>query len=344
MPTSDELRLLQALPLELKIRRTKQRIKEWVEEFGEDGVYVSFSGGKDSTVLLHIVRQLYANVEGVYCDTGLEFPELREFVRTFDNITWIKPKMSFKKVLNEYGYPIISKDVSQLIGEIKRSGEIHKCSPRDTRMYQRRFNPQSEYLKKYPSYSAVRWDFLFDADFKISNKCCSIMKKQPFKEYEKSTNKKAILAIMAEESTIRRTKWLREGCNAFSSKRQISSPMSFWKEQDVLQYIKKFNIEICSVYGDVQYDDADELNGQMSLSDIGLCDDNRKLKLTKRNRTGCMFCAYGCHMPSYNGFIELKKSHPKIYQYIMKPKSDGGLGYADIIDWLNKNGSLNIKY
>ena len=61
MPTKDELKALQSLPLKVKVAKTKQRIREWVDRFGTDGVYVSFSGGKDSTVLLHIVREMYGN-------------------------------------------------------------------------------------------------------------------------------------------------------------------------------------------------------------------------------------------------------------------------------------------
>ena len=76
MRTIDELRTLQALPLELKVAKTKLRIREWVNEFGVEGVYVAFSGGKDSTVLLHIVRQLYPEVEAVFVNTGLEYPEI----------------------------------------------------------------------------------------------------------------------------------------------------------------------------------------------------------------------------------------------------------------------------
>ena len=111
--TIDDLRQLQALPLSLKVRMTQERIRAWVREFGTDGVYVSFSGGKDSTVLLHIVRDLYPNIPAVFCDTGLEYPEIREFVKGFDNVTWLKPKMNFRQVIEQYGYPFISKQVSK---------------------------------------------------------------------------------------------------------------------------------------------------------------------------------------------------------------------------------------
>ena len=107
-----ELRQLQMLPLDIKIKKTQQRIREWVEHFGEDGVYVSFSGGKDSTVLLDIARQMYPDILAVFFDTGLEFPEIRDFVRRFDNVEWIKPKKTFKEIVMQYGYPLISKEIS----------------------------------------------------------------------------------------------------------------------------------------------------------------------------------------------------------------------------------------
>jgi len=110
-----ELQQYQSRSLESKIKMTKQRIKAWINEYGEDGVYVSFSGGKDSTVLLDIVRRDYPDVKAVFVDTGLEYPEIREFVKTFDNVEWLKPQMTFKKVIETYGYPFISKEVSECV-------------------------------------------------------------------------------------------------------------------------------------------------------------------------------------------------------------------------------------
>ena len=117
--TNEQLKQLQALPLDIKIRKTEQRIREWYEHW-EGGVYVSFSGGKDSTVLLDIVRRLYPDVPAVFSDTGLEYPEIKEFVKTFPNVTIVRPKHSFKEILTKYGYPIISKEVANTVDNASR--------------------------------------------------------------------------------------------------------------------------------------------------------------------------------------------------------------------------------
>ena len=115
--TLQDLQELQALPLDLKVRLTKQRIREWINYFGEYGTYVSFSGGKDSTVLLDIVRNEcgYKNVKAMFVDVPTQFPELRDFVKTFDNVDIVKPRMSFMEVCKKYGFPLISKEVSESV-------------------------------------------------------------------------------------------------------------------------------------------------------------------------------------------------------------------------------------
>lgn len=118
--TKDDLKQLQSMPLDAKILMTQTRIREWVREFGESGVYVSFSGGKDSTVLLDIVRKMFPDIEAVFVDTGLEYPEIRQFVKTFDNVTILRPDMRFDEVIKKYGYPMISKEISKCVSEIKK--------------------------------------------------------------------------------------------------------------------------------------------------------------------------------------------------------------------------------
>ena len=201
-------------------------------------------------------------------------------------------------------------------------------------------------------YDKSRYKFLLDAPFEISAQCCNIMKKKPIKEYAKNSNRKPITAQMASESRLRTEKWLQNGCNGFDMKSPISNPMSFWTEQDVLYYIKINNIPIASVYGEIvkDYDKEGEINGQLDMSELdpslGIFDIGRPtLKTTGCDRTGCMFCGYGCHLEkSPNRFERMKETHPKQYDYIMRPKEEGGLNYKAVIDWINENGNMNIKY
>lgn len=339
--TMKDLRQLQAYPLDLKVKLTKQRIREWVNEFGTDGVYVSFSGGKDSTVLLHIVREMYPDVPAVFCDTGLEYPEIREFVRTFDNVVWLKPKMTFRQVIEKYGYPFIGKEASQKIWEVRTYGKER------AKWAYSKFFEDSQYVKKYgEKYCLSRWKFLLDEDAPmLSHRCCHVMKKGITKQYEKETGRKPMIGMLAEESMLRQSEWLRNGCNAFDAKRKSSKPMSFWVENDILTYAKEKNLRICSVYGDIV--EADELPGQISWDDYAGFDIGaKKLTTTGCKRTGCMFCGFGCHLekPGEGRFERIKKTHPKQYEYIMKPWTEGGIGYKEVIDWLNEHGNLNIRY
>lgn len=115
MQTIEELKRLQSQPLEKKIIMTRQRLREWVEHFGVDGVYISFSGGKDSTVLLDIARQDYPDIEAVFVDVPTQYPELKDFAESFPNVTTLKPKISFYEVCERFGFPLISKEVSECV-------------------------------------------------------------------------------------------------------------------------------------------------------------------------------------------------------------------------------------
>ena len=112
------LKQRQGLPLEAKINMSLHKIREFYDHFQGD-VYVSFSGGKDSTVLLDLVRYIYPNVPAVFVDTGLEYPEIREFVKSINNVTWLKPKMPFTQVIEKYGYPVVSKKVARQISDLQ---------------------------------------------------------------------------------------------------------------------------------------------------------------------------------------------------------------------------------
>lgn len=158
---------------------------------------------------------------------------------------------------------------------------------------------------------------MLDADFKISDQCCAVMKKRPSLQYEKQTGKKPILGLMAAESQKRKTDYMKTGCNAFEKERPQSQPMGFWTEQDVLQYLYEKKIPYASVYGDIVLEDG-------------------KYRTTGCNRTGCIFCGFGCHLEKEpNRFQMLKQTHPKLWEYCMKPIESGGLGMRNVMEYIN---------
>jgi 3'-phosphoadenosine 5'-phosphosulfate sulfotransferase (PAPS reductase)/FAD synthetase len=258
---------------------------------------------------------LYPNTPAVFVDTGLEYPELREFVKSVDNVVWLKPEMNFRKVIEHHGYPIISKEVSKRIVEYYNARQ--KGTLKQSLAYQE-FNG----IRKAPNgdsfFNKKQWRFLLDAPFKMSHKCCDIMKKKPAKKYEKESGKFPIIGTMAVESQARKTAWKIHGCNAFDTVRPASQPLSFWTEQDILEYIQKYKLPYASVYGEI-------------IEDINGC-----LKTTKCDRTGCVFCGFGCHLEKEpNRFQRLKETHPKLHSYCMKPWEEGGLGMKEVLDYIN---------
>lgn len=313
--TIEDLRLLQSMPLLAKVAMTKVRIHEWMvnSQLGIEKGIVSFSGGKDSTVLLHIARQLYPDIPAVFSNTGLEFPEIQSFVMKQKNVDIIRPKMQFMDVVRRFGYPLVSKEVAETVRTSRR--KEGKDSKRGRgKLLGQLLDPEGNKSE----FNLDRWALLAqELPVVVSANCCGVMKKRPLKEYEKKTDTYAMVATMAEESRLRTQSWLAYGCNAFDAKRPLSKPMSFWTEQDVLQYIVANDVQIASVYGDVvAVDEHDnEYDPRGTLIPIESC----RLKCTGAKRTGCIFCGFGLHLEKgETRFQRLAKTHPRQYEYCIR--------------------------
>lgn len=272
-----QLKQLQTLPLRQKVWRSTLKIRQWYEHWQGD-VYVSFSGGKDSTALLDLVRSIYPDVPAVFVDTGLEFPEIRQFVRQFDNVVWLKPKMKYTEVLRKHGYPVVSKATAQKVRKLTTQNISDRF-----RNYMMNGDERGTYGKL-----AEKWKFLLEAPFPISERCCDVMKKQPVMAYERATGLRPFVGMMADDSRKRKKDYLDTGCNAFSARSPRSNPLAFWKESDIWEYIRSENTPYCSVYDD-GYD-----------------------------RTGCVFCMFGIAQEGTpNRFQRLFRTHPKLWKHCM---------------------------
>ena len=212
--TKEDLKIMQAWPLERKIQVTQTRIMEWYMRH-EGKVAISFSGGKDSTVLLDLARRCHPDIEAVYVDTGLEFPEVRQFAMSHENVTVLKPDMNFRQVLDEYGWCYPSKDVARSLYYARKGSDWAV----------KRFLGLNKdgTPSKFRQTHYVKWAFLIDAPYKISDKCCEVMKERPLDRHRKQTGKEAIIGTLAAESERRQQAWLKTGCNAFDTKRPVQA-------------------------------------------------------------------------------------------------------------------------
>lgn len=380
---ASDLAQMQALPLEAKIRMTKQRIKAWYESWTRfeifdtttqktrfatidtrdfraepemntteyiravqpGWVYVSFSGGKDSTVLKHIVDSMYDDVPSLFVNTGLEYPEIQKFAMSQKNVVTVRPEMRFDEVIKKYGYPVISKEVSKYIKEGRTALQKGNMN------YYAIQKLQGRLLDKDGNksiYNCEKWEFMLDAPYKVSDHCCAVMKKRPAKLYEKETQRKPFIGTLASESNLRKQQWLKNGCNAFEKGRPSSQPLSFWTEQDILHYIKKYDLPYCSVYGDIVIDDGTDIDGQTNIIDLlGDYEPEDRLKTTGCNRTGCIFCMFGCHLEKEpNRFQRLKETHPRQYEYcigggkyVWKGTAYTSSNEPREVPWINDDGS-----
>ena len=288
--TPYDLKQMQSIPLEAKIIMTQQRIRQWYDHWDGE-VYVSFSGGKDSTVLKHIVDNTPGvyDVPAVFVNTGLEYPEIQRFVKDVQagkwdcfnsNVEIVRPEMRFDEVLKIHGYPVISKRVSGYLNTAKRNPDSMRA----------KFIRGDEWTMFV---TGGKYTYLIDSPFPISDQCCNVMKKKPAKKYAHETD--------------------------------------------------------CSVYGNIVVDYIPETNEtQVTIFDILGDYDGLLLKTTGCNRTGCIFCMFGCHLEKEpNRFQRLKETHPRQYEYCINggemvdgkwQPSKEGLGLGKVLDY------IGVKY
>ena len=285
-----ELQERQAWPLQQKIDHALFTIETYLTRT-EGKAYLAFSGGKDSTVLLDLVRIVDKSIPAVFVNTGNEWPDIIKFVRHLRddkgyNIVELHPKMTPRQVWEKYGFPLISKAQAEYIDRWRKNPEYGAVQ-------------QARSQAKGWSFGKVsdRWKFLIDEPFATSNKCCDVLKKKPSKKYAEETGRHPIIGTMASESDLRRNEYIsRGGCNTFGEKPRDgfrSTPLAIWLDADIWQYIKERNLEICDIY----YKGA--------------------------KRTGCVGCGFGCYNVGDNRFDLLHRIYPKYYEMVMNYTNNG---------------------
>ncbi len=314
-------------PYYLKPSFSMKRVFQW-HDYWDGQIYISFSGGLDSTVLAYIVCQAYrkyklkGKIPLVFCDTGTEFPEIRGFVPQYAE--WLKtqfpeldieletlrPTMSFKQVCEEYGFPIVSKDTASKIRKLRHSdlGERY-------RNYLLHGDERGRF-----GMLAKKWQYLANPAITkedISEKCCDVLKKDPFKLYVKETGRYPFIGITQDEGFRRENQYNHTGCNVYSGTTIKSQPIAFWPKQEAIQYVVDNNIPIASVYG------------------TPVKNEKGDWYFTGEQRTGCCICGFGCHLEAEpNRFQRMRLSdnvvHNQLCEFGMNIENNG-VRYEDAL-------------
>lgn len=285
--TIKELQTRQNWTLNQKIDHAVGAVEAFLSKTGKTP-YVSFSGGKDSTVLLDLVRRFVdPNIKAVFCNTGNEYPEIVRFVRSTDNVQIITPGVTVREVLSKYGFPLISKEQAHGIRQAKTT--------KSEKLRSIRLHGTDAKRGLTTGKISDRWQFLINAPFMVSEKCCDCLKKRPFAIYQKATGEVPIIGVLAGESDQRKRQYIkRGGCNSFNENHIASYPISIWTDADIWEYIRLFNVPYSPIYD-----------------------------IPGIERTGCMFCGFGAHMEKVSRFGLLYDLHPKAYNLFMNYQNNG---------------------
>lgn len=229
-----------------------QKIRQIINQYGEENFYASFSGGKDSTVLSALIDMAIPGntIPRVYANTGIEYRLILEFVERERErehpweLVILKPSVPIKPMLEQEGYPFKSKKHAKLVSIYQRHGKtlsvktyLGECpTSKKTECEPLAFQcPQK-----------LRYQFENDMNFKISDKCCERIKEQPLKNYSKEAKKPyTIIGIIAEEGGRR----MKAKCLAFSGEKfkafQPLVPITKdWEDW----FINEYNIQIADIY------------------------------------------------------------------------------------------------
>lgn len=247
--------------LDQKITDAMHRIEDLY--YSTDGkCYLSFSGGKDSTVVLALIKmceEIYTlpenSIKAVFCDTGIELGATRDFVKWckenwYSNIEIIKPKVTFKWVLDNQGKPIKSKLKSEFLSRYQKNDNMNA--------FGYMINGEAPNGKKYIKTKIADKDLHIlhkSFDIKASSKCCDYLKKKPFADYQKENDMKGYITGIRtgeggarELATIKRLQAGQKICTATKGKYIVKMPIIDWTNEDVEEFIDKYNVPLSKAY------------------------------------------------------------------------------------------------
>lgn len=328
-------------------------------------ISISWSGGKDSSFMLYLVSSVWSSLEikkpitVTFADTTNEYKSIYTYIEEF--LPYLTSKFgvefdfvvtrpdnnkTYVSVVKEIGLPLVSKKVSLAVKRIRKYLKDRDMVYSDVEPYLDQTIENVEIMKsmglnkdailillgyshKHDNFKssfklAKRWRPLIIAPFKISDECCSELKKKPMsKANKKLGNFQPMIGEMACDSKTRKDAYLKTGCNNFVNGVGKSKPLGGMTEQTLLEHIYNLNIPMAACYGKLEYK-------------------KESYKFSLAQRTGCCLCGFGI-MHELDRFVKLLKIEPQKVKFAFKPVSEGGLGYKEACEYLNKYCKTNIQ-
>lgn len=311
-----------ALPYDAKVAYAEKRVWDWVDTCSQYGKHYAVSvGGLDSITLLAFCRSVLGECEGISV-SSLEDQSIQQVHREM-GVTVITPLKSKVQVLKEFGYPVISKQMSAKISRLQTPGDTSPI----IKAYMtgeegawggfktnERFKIPDKWIKLFGGlYAEFRPDLHCQtAPFKVSDKCCYWLKEEPSRLYQQEHNIWPFLGLMQSEGGRRQYSLRMHGCNYVGETTARSCPFNFFSRQDLLQLALDLHVHVPEIYGEI------------------VRDEDGTLRTTLAQRTGCAMCGYGVHLDGRpHKFDLLYQQNKKEWEFWMYK-----MGWGEVLDYI----------
>lgn len=323
---------MQALPYEVKIKRAELRAREYIEKLDDMELNAHVSvGGLDSIVLLLFLRHIGIDVPAISV-SALEDKSIQRIHRELGVIS-IPPGKPKVQILQEYGFPVISKKIAGRIDTLQRPTEKNKtvrhaiitgeCGAQGHYAKNSRMKLPQKWLELFAGYENETENVNYKiAPFKVSNKCCLYMKEQPCDRWAKEHKSRPYLGLMASEGGHREEALTEHGCNYFGKGVIRSAPFAPFLRQDLLQLALDLKAPVPEIYGTIERRP------------------DGTLYTTGAQRTGCSMCGFGVHMETRpHRFDRLRVRNPKEWEFWMyrcctDPETGEKFGWGRVLDYI----------
>lgn len=209
----------------------------------ENNAYLSFSGGKDSTVLHYLLDLALPNnkIPRVFINTGIEYIYVVDFVKELakndERITIVNSGVNIKKMLETEGYPFKSKEHSLKVGEWQKGSRAKSV------IYYKEMSDKS----KFACPKCLLYQYEDDFQLRLSDKCCYRLKKDIIHKWEKENNRKiAMTGMLSGEGGQR--KYLSKCIFTKQDKVVKFHPLLVCSTEWEKYFIEKYNIQLCKLY------------------------------------------------------------------------------------------------